>query len=77
MPNLNLIDSPDARFVVRDPKGSTSYKFRGNKVNLKDVDEAVALRIAADPGCKFLTLANAPVAANGGQAKDKAPTAGK
>lgn len=77
MPNLNLIDSPDARFVVRDPKGSTSYKFRGNKVNLKDIDEATALRIAGDQGCKFLTLAKAPSSDAGGPAKEKAEKPGK
>lgn len=56
MAKLNLIASPDSRFVVNNPGGNTRFYFKGDTVDLKDIEEAVAIRVAKDPGCKFLRM---------------------
>lgn len=56
MAKLNLISSPDPRFVVTSPGGNTRFYFKGDTVDLKDIEEAVAIRVAKDPGCKFLRM---------------------
>lgn len=77
MSKLNLITTP-GKFKVLNPGGNTKFRFRGNDVNLADIEEADAERIAADPGCRFLQLkdvAAAPPAAPNATAK--APEAAK
>lgn len=77
MPNLNLILKKDDRFVVTDPEGPKTFRFRGNKVNLMDIDEATALRLAADKGCTFLSLASTPAPADITPGNNKPATPGK
>ena len=73
MAKLNLIEKPDNRFVVRNPGGPSRYNFKGDTINLKEIEEDVALRVAADPGCKFLTLAQIPGTAAPAGDKGQAP----
>jgi hypothetical protein len=61
MSKLNLITNP-GKFALKN-SGHKKFRFRGNNVNLEEIEEADAERLASDPGCTFLQLKDAPLAA--------------